>query len=226
MQEAVALRLELSIGFLAIRRAMSSFKHFLFAASLSALVSPALTAPRDTIVSIRLPNVVEAGGVHNIHVDYHNVHDGELSIVYGDCGARSPSEAHHVVGKTHIGAHHLAKRHADWEDQRPTRFVWLAPEDMKTGGCLHAFTRDVLLGRSGVVSVAQRKMKRWTAAADVMDAMGPWFDGVEHLQEQEPDEVFVASAKSKTVGILGGGMSGLMTAVSGVFAGRLTRRCY
>lgn len=44
-----------------------------------------------------------------------------------------------------------------------------------------------------------------------MDAEGPWFDGVAYLQEKEPDEVFVAAAKSKTVGILGGGMSGLMT---------------
>ncbi|KAK5132230.1 hypothetical protein LTR08_009290 [Meristemomyces frigidus] len=45
-----------------------------------------------------------------------------------------------------------------------------------------------------------------------MDAEGPWFDGVVYLKEKEPDEVFVASAKSKTIGILGGGMSGLMTA--------------
>lgn len=194
---------------------MSPLKQLIIAASLSAVVTPAVAAPRETIVSIRIPTVVEAGGVHNIHVDYHNVHDGELSIVYGDCGARSPSDAHHVVGKTHVGNHHLAKRHTDWEDQRPTRFVWLAPQDMETGGCLHAFAGESLLGRSEVVSVAQRKTKRWTAAADVMDAMGPWFDGVEHLQEQEPDSIFVAQTKSKTVGILGGGMSGLMTAVSG-----------
>lgn len=45
-----------------------------------------------------------------------------------------------------------------------------------------------------------------------MDAEGPWFDGVAYLQEKEPDDSFVAAAKSKTIGILGGGMSGLMTA--------------
>ena len=45
-----------------------------------------------------------------------------------------------------------------------------------------------------------------------MDAEGPWFDGVVYLKEKEPDEVFVAAAKSKSIGILGGGMSGLMTA--------------
>ncbi|KAJ9622609.1 hypothetical protein H2203_006257 [Taxawa tesnikishii (nom. ined.)] len=45
-----------------------------------------------------------------------------------------------------------------------------------------------------------------------MDAMGPWFDGVEYLKEKEPDEVFVAQAKTKKIGIIGGGMSGLMSA--------------
>lgn len=44
-----------------------------------------------------------------------------------------------------------------------------------------------------------------------MEAEGPWFDGVAYLKEKEPEDVFVAAAKSKTIGILGGGMSGLMT---------------
>lgn len=45
-----------------------------------------------------------------------------------------------------------------------------------------------------------------------MEAEGPWFDGVTYLTEKEPDDVFVASAKSRKIGIIGGGMSGLMTA--------------
>jgi monoamine oxidase len=48
-------------------------------------------------------------------------------------------------------------------------------------------------------------------AADIMDAMGPWFDGVAYLQEKQPEDIFVASVKSKKFGIIGGGMSGLMT---------------
>lgn len=45
-----------------------------------------------------------------------------------------------------------------------------------------------------------------------MEAEGPWFDGVAYLNEKEPGDVFVAKAKSQTIGIVGGGMSGLMTA--------------
>jgi monoamine oxidase len=46
-----------------------------------------------------------------------------------------------------------------------------------------------------------------------VDAEGPWFDGVAHLNEKSPDDVFVAQAKLKKIGILGGGMSGLMSAL-------------
>jgi hypothetical protein len=50
--------------------------------------------------------------------------------------------------------------------------------------------------------------------ANSKDAEGPWFDGVQYLKDKEPDSVFVASAKSKKIGILGGGMSGLMRVLS------------
>jgi hypothetical protein len=50
--------------------------------------------------------------------------------------------------------------------------------------------------------------------ANGKDAEGPWSNGVQYLKDKEPDSVFVASAKSKKIGILGGRMSGLMSAVS------------
>ena len=43
------------------------------------------------------------------------------------------------------------------------------------------------------------------------DVMGPWFDGVEHLSQKEVSSVNVDAAKSKEIGIVGAGMSGLMT---------------
>nr|POE69081.1 l-amino-acid oxidase [Quercus suber] len=76
---------------------------------------------------------------------------------------------------------------------------------------LHFGSCEVLLGSSAPVTIVKRQQRRWKAAADIMDAEGPWFDGVAYLKEKEPDEVFVAHAKSKEIGIVGGGMSGLMT---------------
>lgn len=150
--------------------------------------------------------------MHNVHISYGLPHSGELSMHYGSCEAQSANDCHHELGSTYVGSHVLAKRHSAHLDQRPTRFVWLPPSDAVSGGCLHAFSQGALVGRSSPVTIARRNQRRSTAAADIMDAEGPWFDGVSYLREKEPDEVFVASQKSKNVGIIGGGMSGLMTA--------------
>ncbi|KAF2162834.1 hypothetical protein M409DRAFT_68827 [Zasmidium cellare ATCC 36951] len=184
-------------------------------AALAASLSSGVTAnaiPRASTIAFQDGLVAEAGGMHNVRITYNAPLDGELSLHYGDCEVASPDDCHHTLGKTHVGSHPLAKRHEAHEYRRPAKFVWLPPVDIASGGCLHAFSGDVLVGRSAPVAVAERKRKRWTAAADIMDAEGPWFDGVEYLQEKEPDEAFVAAAKSKTIGIVGGGMSGLMTA--------------
>lgn len=47
-----------------------------------------------------------------------------------------------------------------------------------------------------------------------IDAWGPWFDGVELLQSKNLGAVDVFTAKNKKIGIIGGGMSGLMTFLS------------
>lgn len=144
----------------------------------------------------------EAGGMANVHITYNAPLDGELSLHYGSCDAVAASDCHHTLGKTHVGSHPLAKRHEAHPSQRPTKFVWFPPADAPSTGCLHAFAGETLAGRSSPISVSKRKERRWVAAADVMDAEGPWFDGVAYLKEKEPDEVFVASAKSKTIGIV------------------------
>lgn len=178
---------------------------------------PTVTAKvitRSTYINFQDIAVAEAGGMHNVHIEYGGPIDGALSIHFGSCDLPHHSKAHHQLGSTHVGSHPLAKRHAEWSERRPTRFVWLPPTDTPSGGCLHAYLEDELVGRSNPVTMTRRKTKRGTAFADVADAMGPWFDGVQYLTEKEPDEIFVAKAKSSKFGIIGGGMSGLMTSVS------------
>jgi hypothetical protein len=164
-------------------------------------------------VTFRGPITAEAGGMQNIHIEDYAI-DGQLSIHYGDCALTESEDAHHDVGTTHVGQHYLAKRHLDWENFRPTKFVWLPPKDIASEGCLHAFANDKLVGTSRPVKVVRRKLRKRKIFADVADPEGPWFDGVKYLQQKEPDTAFVAQAKSKSIGIIGGGMSGLMTAVS------------
>ncbi|KAF4930708.1 L-amino-acid oxidase [Colletotrichum viniferum] len=164
---------------------------------------------RDTI-SFKGPFEVESNVIRNINVEYNGCLDGELSIVYGGCDLKSPQDANHKIGRIHIGSHPAAKRHLEWTDQRPTKFVRMVPEDV-TSGCLHAFVDNQLVGRSTEHVIKSRKMRKRATFADSTDPMGPWFDGVKYLKQKQPDEVFVASVKNKTFGILGAGISGLHT---------------
>lgn len=181
--------------------------------------TPALSTsivPRHESVSFRSPIQVESRGMANIHITYNLPIDGPLSLHYGSCESPmslSKELHHHQVGETTVGDHPLAKRNSQWKGSRPERFVWLVPENTFDGGCLYAYSGERLVGRSESVSIVERRVKRSIVLGDIGDAEGPWFDGVEYLKAKEPESVFVSQAKSKSIGILGGGMSGLMSAV-------------
>lgn len=162
------------------------------------------------------PSELSPRGVHNLGVVYQGELDGELRLTYGHCDSTAHStDTEHRIGTTHIGAHPLAARHVDHKDRRPTKFVWLTPTDLGVG-CLRAFLDDQLVGQSEELvptRLLPRRSEKKTFA-EIGGDDGIWFDGVAYLQQKQPDDVFVASAKSKTIGILGGGMSGLMASVS------------
>jgi hypothetical protein len=158
---------------------------------------------------------LNSGSVHNIVVEYSGEVNGELKIVYSSCdGVAIVSDAHHHVGSTHVGSHPLAARHVEHEDNRPTKFVWLTPKKMNKG-CLRAFLNDDLIGQSEELVVTKRLARRSEKKAfkDVAGTDSMWFNGVAYLQQKQPDEVFVAAAKNKSFGILGGGISGLLSSV-------------
>jgi hypothetical protein len=172
---------------------------------------------RHESVHFRESATVEAGGIANIHLTYAVPLSGDFSLHYGDCSSPLTSlkeDHHHSIGKTAVGEHPLARRHLEWKDGRPEKFVWLVPENMVDGGCLFAYLDEGIVGRSGRINVVKRRTRRGVTLGDIADAEGPWFDGVEYLKQKDPDAVFVAQAKTKTIGILGGGMSGLMSSVN------------
>jgi len=172
--------------------------------------------PRSRSIVFNGPITAESNGIQNIHITYNRPIDGEFSIHYGGCEAPEGqliAEHHHRIGTTAIGNHPLAKRNAQWKDSRPERFVWIVPEDAPDKGCLHAYVDEELIGSSNPIKITKKFNRRSVPLADIADAEGPWFDGVQYLKEKEPDKVFIAQEKQKKIGILGGGMSGLMSAV-------------
>ncbi|EHK99478.1 putative L-amino-acid oxidase [Glarea lozoyensis 74030] len=145
---------------------------------------------------------VNLDSVHNVHIDYTTTEfAGDLQMHYGDCGVTEASNAHHFIGRTDISKY-----------ARPKRFVWIVPKDAKSGGCLHAFSGNEIVGRSAPVTISAR-MKKREAIADVADTSGPWFDGVAYMKSKTNTDAFVTEAKNKTIAIVGGGMSGLMTSL-------------
>lgn len=189
-----------------------------------------MSQPSVTFASL---SPVSPGRAQNIIVGYSGDVNGELTITYGSCDdAALISRANQHIGATHVGTHHLAARHVDHEDRRPTKFVWLTPDEMR-GGCLRAFLDGELVGQSERLLVAKplsrRREKR--SFVDIAGDDSMWFDGVAYLKQKQPDEAFVAATKSKSFGILGGGMAGLLSSVSsycGLFmfvAKRLILRC-
>ncbi|RMZ68381.1 amine oxidase [Pyrenophora seminiperda CCB06] len=164
-----------------------------------ALATP--TAPRSDLLFFK-PLSVTSDSVHNIHVGYgDDDFEGDVRLVYGDCGMRSHGDRHHEI------ASHYIKR-----SDRPERFVWIVPEDAIDGGCIHAYSGSALIGRSTRIPVKHQPRKREDMSA-IADAMGPWFDGVAYMKAKQNNASYVTVEKSKKIAIIGGGMSGLMTSL-------------
>jgi len=178
-----------------------------------------LNSPSVKFIS---PSKVSPGSAQNVVVEYNGDVDGHFTLTYGACSDElSVAEARQHVGSTHVGQHLLAKRHLDHQDKRPTRFVWLTSEDI-SGGCLSAFLDGELIGQSDELDVVKRLARRTAKKKSFADVAGDdslWFDGVAYLKQKQPDDFFVTATKNKSFGILGGGMSGLLSSVSDIHPG-------
>ncbi|KIW24357.1 uncharacterized protein PV07_10076 [Cladophialophora immunda] len=176
---------------------------------LSALLLPCVLAV-SLPVKLHLKRAVDSG-LANIHLAYDRPIATEVVFTYGPCKAKTPGEAHHLVGRSHSCDH--------------DRLLWKVPEYTPTGQCLSAWdARQNLVGRSVPVSIApnakaaRRRLRKRQADFSIqmdnssgIDAEGPWFDGVVALKNKEISAVNAQEAKSKEIAIVGAGMAGLMT---------------
>jgi len=130
---------------------------------------------------------ITSDSLHNIHIEYAKEDFvGELQIVYGDCELVEIHDRHHFIGRTEVKA-----------EFRPKRFVWIIPEVVIDGGCLHAYSGSQLVGRSNPISVGTTLRKR-QSVTDVADISGPWFDGVAYMKSKNNSDAFVTASKDKS----------------------------
>jgi hypothetical protein len=134
-----------------------------FAAAISVGASPVgiVQSPNSTrvTISLMLNMSVETRAAFNLYIDYEfpsHVYLGngdELLLGYGECDISHKDAAHQILGRTYLhGGTHL------W----PRRFVWMTPDDMPIGACLHACIvrqqdETILIGRvsPGLSSIVQ-----------------------------------------------------------------------
>ncbi|KAI6708500.1 hypothetical protein PZA11_000822 [Diplocarpon coronariae] len=181
--------------------------------ALSTLCKHAAGTPAIFPVVFEPPFDAENGKIRNIKVQYTEEISGALTIAFGPCNSTSLENIHYQVGMTYIGNHELAHNNHDYDHNRPTKFVWKVPKD-GVDGCLLAFSGSHLVGRSEKFTVTDAPEKRSTGTfVKGTHPMGRWFDSTEYLKQKQPEEVFVARAKTKRFGILGAGISGLFTAM-------------
>ncbi|KAH6949151.1 hypothetical protein DER45DRAFT_600098 [Fusarium avenaceum] len=192
---------------------VSTSSLFLVGSLASVIDAAPLDPPSVKFVS---PTKLNPGSAQNVVVEYSGDVDGQLTLTYGSCDGESViSEAKQRIGSTHVGGHPLAERHLDHQDRRPTKFVWLAPEELSKG-CLRAFLDDELIGQSDELVITKRLGRRSEKKASFADVAGDdslWFNGVAYLKQKQPEESFVAAVKNKSFAILGGGISGLLTSL-------------
>ena len=140
----------------------------------------------------------------NVHVFFETAVEDTISYTYGACSDVRNQDSNHVIGHT-----------TETKDQR---LVWILPEDMTSNGCVSAWdSQGSLVGRSEPLTLQKRRIRRRGPHSIQMtnetgiDALGPWFDGVELLQGKNLSVVDVEAAKAKEIAIVGAGAAGLMT---------------
>ncbi|KAH7034539.1 flavin-containing amine oxidoreductase-domain containing protein [Microdochium trichocladiopsis] len=174
------------------------------------LLSSAVSAASLSSLPVELETRSELDSrLANVHITRRGEVQGAVTYTYGACTSLDKRDAHHTISR--------AARPRKGVD---SRLVWVAPEDVSSGGCISAWdSTDKLVGRSSpqhFTSDLKRRKRSGPSSIEMnredgFDTWGPWFDGVALLEAKALADVDVAAAKSKTVGIAGAGMSGLMT---------------
>ncbi|KAL2011694.1 hypothetical protein VTN00DRAFT_4412 [Thermoascus crustaceus] len=188
-----------------------------FTALLAAPWSPVFGKPvLQELVGVTTSELVRPGELANIYLDWYNKHEGPVKAVYASCDARDSSSQGQIIGSLSSLEHGL-----------PHRFAWAVPEDVQKDGCIFIYGSDgnsgaeQLLGRSNPAIVRPQVRKRSAAnesrpLLQDFDSLGAWFDGVAAIKDRVDYEGGVASSqwqKNASIAIVGGGISGLATAL-------------
>ncbi|KAJ5983216.1 hypothetical protein N7481_005315 [Penicillium waksmanii] len=154
-------------------------------------------------------NDVTAPNIVNVHLVYRESDFGKHLFTYGSCDSASPVDSLHRVATIPSGP----------SSGHDSRLVWAVPNDVSSGGCIAAWDMEgARIGQSEPLSLDSILQDSFTKRDRIpmtnesgIDAEGPWFNGVTLLKSKDFGAVDAKKIKEKSIGILGAGISGLMT---------------
>ncbi|KAJ5678863.1 hypothetical protein N7462_007107 [Penicillium macrosclerotiorum] len=167
------------------------------------------------LVQVTISDVVHPGELANVYLNWQGRAPSVLRAVYASCLDQNGSSPEAVIGQYTI------------RDQPPHRLAWAVPANVQTENCIIVYGGkpkgqiEQVIGKSKPVHLQQKVQKRSAAGIENpllqnFDALGTWFDGVASIKQktdQSGGVTSTSSSKNTSIAIVGGGISGLATAL-------------
>lgn len=178
---------------------------------------PVLAEPTQgrNVVHVTTSEIVSPGELANVYFNWLSPPPNIIKAVYGACTGANESTTTQTIGRVSTTNH------------PPERLAWAVPTNAPKTGCVYVYggdkhpTAQQILGKSDPVHLVQKARKRSTADTGIpllkdFDALGTWFDGVAAIKKKVDKNGGAASGrdpKTTSIAIIGGGVSGLATAI-------------
>lgn len=167
------------------------------------------------VVQVTTSDTVYPGELANVHLKWLGKSPKAIKALYDSCLEPDGSSPEAIIG------------HYTIEQQPPQRLAWAVPSNAQSEYCIFVYGKnqnggaDQVIGKSKPVHLQRRVQKRSTAEMDLpllkdFDSLGTWFDGVSAIKQKTDSNGGIASgasSKNTSIAIVGGGISGLATAL-------------
>ncbi|KAJ5652688.1 hypothetical protein N7507_010114 [Penicillium longicatenatum] len=169
----------------------------------------------EPLVQVTTSDAVHPGELANIYLNWLGKPPSFFKAVYASCVNPNGSAPEAFIGQYSVNG------------QPPHRLAWAVPNGFQTENCIFVYggkykgESEQVIGKSKPVHLQRKASKRSTAEMDNpllkdFDSLGTWFDGVASIKEnsyQNGGVASEASSKNASIAIVGGGISGLATAL-------------
>lgn len=188
---------------------------FTAAALLLSQAQAVLGRSPEPLVRVTTSDAIHPGELANVYLSWLGKPPGTIKATYASCLNPNGSTPEAVIGQYTI------------EGQPPQRLAWAVHSDAQADGCVFVYGGNSdgyaqqIVGKSKPVHLQRKVQKRSTAEMDIpllqnFDSLGTWFDGVASIKQKSDLNGGVASGaspKNTSIAIVGGGISGLATAL-------------